>query len=62
MKGISAPLQNKTMNAEIAGLAGTLELKTWSMASINVLDPEEIKRAKRAWLQIEKPDPGRSEC
>ena len=39
------------MNAETAGLAGTLELKTLSMASINVLEPQEIKGAKRAWLQ-----------
>ena len=62
MRAISAPLQNKTMNAETAGLAGTLELKMWFMASINVLDPEEIKGAKRAWLQIEKHDSGRSEC
>ena len=48
------------MNAETAGLAGTLELKTLSMASINVLEPEEIEGAKRAWLQTQTHDAGRS--
>ena len=60
MRVISAPLRNKTMNAETAGLAGTLELKTLSMASINVLEPQEIKGAKRAWLQTQTHDAGRS--
>ena len=33
MKVTSAQLQNKTTNAETAGHVGTVELKTWSMAS-----------------------------
>ena len=43
------------MNAEIAGLAGTLELKTWFMASTNDLaSPEVLQRASQEEKRIRK--------
>ena len=44
MKAIFARLQNKIMNAEIAGHVGTVELKTWFMASTN--KKEKMKTIK----------------
>jgi hypothetical protein len=38
-----AQLLHKIMNAKIAGLAGTLELKTWSMVNIEIMNKLKLE-------------------
>ncbi len=43
MKVTFAQLLHKIMNAKIAGLAGTLELKTWSMVNIEIMNKLKLE-------------------